>query len=150
MAMMYPSLLPEYILKNPLRSAEICVYNELAKQLDDHFYVFYSSPWIGTTPDGDEIDGEADFTIAHAQKGMLVIEVKGGKVEREEDTGQWKSTDRYGVVHNIKNPVAQARTGKHEFIKKAERTQRLEKTLYQSQAWRDTDKFTEAIRRSGC
>ena len=90
MAVMHPRILPEYILNNPLRTAERRVYNELSKQLDDHFHVFYSSPWIGTTPDGDEIDGEVDFTIAHSQKGMLVIEVKGGKVEREEDTGQWK------------------------------------------------------------
>ena len=67
----------------------------------------------------DEIDGEVDFVpLPTEQKGMLVIEVKGGKVEREEDTGQWKSTDRNGVVHNIKNPVAQARSGKYEFIKK--------------------------------
>lgn len=118
MAEIYPSTLPEYVLKNPLRSAEIRVYKELAKQLDEHFHVFYSSPWIGTMPDGMEIDGEADFIIAHAQKGMLVIEVKGGRVAREEDTGQWKSKDRNGVVHNIKDPVDQARTGKHELMKK--------------------------------
>ena len=105
-------------MKNPLRSAEIRVYNELAKQLGPHFHVFYSSPWIGTTPDGEEIDGEADFVIAHAHKGMLIIEVKGGKIKREGDTGQWKSTDRNEVIHNIKNPVAQAKSAKYELVKK--------------------------------
>ena len=118
MAHMYPSSLPDYIRQNPVRSAECSVYESLEKQLGDDFHVFYSSPWIGTTPDGTEIDGEADFTVAHADYGLLVIEVKGGRVRIEDDTRQWQSTNRHDITFRIKNPVEQARSGKHQLFKK--------------------------------
>jgi len=56
--------------------------------------------------------------IAHAQLGMLVVEVKGGRISVSDGARDWKSTDRHGITHNIKNPVAQARTGKHQLLDK--------------------------------
>src|SRR5690606_25622564 len=80
--------------------------------------VFYSSPWLGTTADGREIDGEADFVVAHPDFGMLVIEVKGGAVSRDGSTGQWRTRDAYGITHRIKNPVDQARQSKYQLLHK--------------------------------
>jgi hypothetical protein len=117
MAKMYPKELPGNIRGNPLRAAECKVYDELEKQLEDTFHVFYSSPWLGTTEYGEEKDGEADFTIAHVDHGMLVVEVKGGRVHIEDDTHQWHSVDRNGIDHKIKDPVNQARLGKHNLLK---------------------------------
>lgn len=117
MAVMFPKILPDYVRGNPIRSGECRVYDALAEQLEDDYRVFYSSPWIGTAPDGEERDGEADFTIAHPDFGFLVVEVKGGRIEIAQDRLEWFSTDRNGIVHRIKNPVRQARQGKHNLLK---------------------------------
>ena len=118
MALMWPRKLPPDILSNPLRSAEIEVYNRLREVLDDGWSVFYSSPWLGLSTAGEEIDGECDFVIAHARHGMMCVEVKGGKVSWDPREGQWYSRDRYGITHRIKDPVAQARSSKHQLLKK--------------------------------
>ena len=100
-----------------MRSAEVKVYEALRDQLNDEWHVFYSSPWLGTNPDGSEIDGEADFLIANGEKGILSVEVKGGQISISADN-QWTSTDRYRIARRIKNPVAQARTSKYHLLDK--------------------------------
>ncbi|MCL1062611.1 NERD domain-containing protein [Shewanella benthica] len=117
MAKMFPKKLPLEVLSEPKRSSEVQVYNALREQLDDDYHVFYSSPWLGTNSDGSEIDGEADFLVAHSEKGILSIEVKGGIVEIDSDDN-WTSTDRYKIKRHIKNPVNQARSSKHQLLKK--------------------------------
>lgn len=117
MARMFPSKIPDSVAADPRRAAEIRVYESLRDQLDGGFHVFYSSPWLGTRPDGSEIDGEADFLVAHPELGILSIEVKGGGVEINADN-EWTSRDRYGFVRRIKNPVDQARSSKHQILQK--------------------------------
>jgi hypothetical protein len=55
-------------------------------------------------------DGEADFVIAHPNRGAVIIEVKGGGITLVD--GQWTSRDRNGQIHVI-NPFAQVRDSKH-------------------------------------
>lgn len=114
---MFPENLPREVLDDKKRSSEVQVYNALNEQLDNNHFVFYSSPWLGTNSDGSEIDGEADFLIAHAEKGMLSVEVKGGMVEIDSNDN-WTSTDRHKIKRYVKNPVNQARTSKHQLLKK--------------------------------
>ena len=121
MAMMFPMQLPPEVRNDKRRAGECRVYDELKKQLDSSFHVFYSSPWLGTKPDGSEVDGEADFIVAHPDLGMLVIEVKGGRINIDTD-GQWRSTDRDGITYKIKNPVKQARDSKHALTKKLKKS----------------------------
>ena len=116
---MFPVAMPQWILDNPLRAAERKVYERL-RHLPAGFTVYYSRPWIGLTQDGREIDGEADFVIAHPEKGFLVIEVKGGQIAYDAATDRWTSTDRHGIEHPIKNPVGQARQSKYQLLKKLE------------------------------
>jgi len=118
MAVMWPRKLPPDVLTNPLRAAEIQVYEHLRDRLDDTWHVFYSRPWLGLTTAGEEIDGECDFVIAHAQHGMLCVEVKGGTISQDPYSGQWTSRDRWGITHNIKDPVEQAKSSKYELLKK--------------------------------
>lgn len=119
MAVLWPRKLPRSVLDDPRRRAEVRVYDRLAEVLDDSFHVFYSSPWLGTDRLGNEKDGECDFLIAHPDHGMLAIEVKGGKeISFDPRDGQWRSTDHGGFVHKIKDPVAQARSAKHEILKR--------------------------------
>ena len=118
MAIMFPSVLPDYIRRDPFREAEVWVYDELKTQLPDSYRCYYSRPWLGLTSRGEEIEGEADFVIAHPEKGVLVVEVKGGGVRRLEGSEQWVSRNRFNITNNIKDPVKQAIDSKHLLLKK--------------------------------
>lgn len=122
MAIMWPRRIPPDVRENPTRSTEIDVFEKLERQLDDSWSVFYSRPWLGLTPSGEERDGECDFVVANAKRGVLFLEVKGGVVSWNPATDRWKSRDRYGIQHNIKNPVYQARTSKHRLMQKLRET----------------------------
>lgn len=115
---MFPHPLPDYIRRDPLRRAECKVYDALAEQLSADYTVFYSRPWLGLAPDGREIDGEVDFVVANPKTGLLAIEVKGGGISRNAKTEEWTSRGQQAIVHHIKNPVNQARSGKYELLKK--------------------------------
>lgn len=118
MATMWPRKLPPDITTNTLRSTECRVYHRLESVLENPFVVFYSRPWLGMRPDGEEIDGECDFVVAHPDLGILTVEVKGGAVSYYPEDNQWTSKDRWGYEHNIKNPVNQARVSKHQILNK--------------------------------
>jgi hypothetical protein len=117
MAKIYPERLPESILKDPRRSAERRFY-EAAAQLSSKYTVFYSVAWQAVDAKSGARDGEADFVIAHPEHGLMVVEVKGGGIGFDSRQGEWKSTDREGVSHHIKDPLEQARSSKHELFKK--------------------------------
>lgn len=121
MAIMWPRELPNDVLRNILRSTECSVYKKLQASLDDSFTVFYSRPWLGLKPDGEEIDGECDFVIAHPALGILTLEVKGGVIAYDPRLDQWTSRDRWKITHRIKNPVGQARTSKHQLREKLQK-----------------------------
>lgn len=116
MAHIYPDHLPESIKSDPHRSAERKVY-ECLHALPDSYTIFYGVAWIGRT-DAATQDGEADFVIAHPDHGLLVLEVKGGRIDYDAPTGTWTSTDRFGNVHNIKDPADQAKRSKHALLAK--------------------------------
>lgn len=118
MAKMWPSVLPDEIRYDRFRQAECKVYDKLEEALDDTFTVFYSRPWLGTTWSGEEIDGECDFVVAHPEYGFLALEVKGGGIVYDPETEKWKSIDRNGFEHSIKDPVRQAVASKHQLLHK--------------------------------
>jgi hypothetical protein len=119
MANCIPQELPDWVLQDERRTAEIKVFQKCRSELSDEWHVFYSRPWWGINERGGEKDGEADFILAHPNLGILFIEVKGGKINYDEKTDQWSTTDRYGITHNLKrSPVQQAISSKHELIKK--------------------------------
>ena len=122
MAKCFPNQIPNWVLQDERRSAEIRVFRKCMAELSDEWYVFYSRPWWGLNQRGGEKDGEADFILAHPELGILFLEVKGGQINYDETKDQWSSTDRHGVQHNFtKSPVQQAVTCKHELIKKFQR-----------------------------
>ena len=114
----WPRQLPDSLRNDPRRRAEVKVYDRLAAELRDEFHVFYSSPWLAIDRFGNEKDGECDFAVVHKRLGILAIEVKGGGISFDPETGQWTSTDKHGVVHNIKDPVEQARSAKYQILDK--------------------------------
>lgn len=119
MPKMWPNKIPDAVLKDSKRKAEIKTYEKLRNDLGPDYHVFYSSPWLGTDKLGNEKDGECDFLIAHPDHGMLSVEVKGGKeISFDPTTGQWKSKDHGNFIHKITDPVGQARRAKHALLKK--------------------------------
>lgn len=95
-------------------TSERRVHEALRTGLDESFVVFHSVSWHGR---GRKPDGEVDFLVAHADLGLLVIEVKGGQIGIDPRRGTWLSKDGQGEIHDIKDPYDQALTAKHELIR---------------------------------
>ncbi len=113
MATVYPTPLPESVLRDAARDAERKVYEALARLLGPDHAVFYSVAWLTRATGHAARDGEADFVIAHSDLGVLVLEVKGGQIGHDQATGEWHSTDRHDHCHPIRDPFAQATSSHH-------------------------------------
>lgn len=87
MAKMFPPDGPS----NPNLYGESQVYRLLAK-LENDFYIFQDRYWIFKNKEGCRTERETDFLLVHPQKGLLIIEVKGGTLFSH-DGGKWKSGD---------------------------------------------------------
>ena len=114
MAQMRPQIIPDAVQKEPLRSAEIIVYNAL-KNAPNNWIVLYGVNYFIRKNKTSWIEGEADFIVLSPQTGLVIIEVKGGQIGRNADG--WYSMDRYGEKHLIKDPSLQASSCKHHIIK---------------------------------
>src|SRR5690606_15668205 len=109
MANMYPSYLQtdkelEEAGLTPISSAERRLFDLFKRCLSDDYSVFHGVLLQAPRRGGGIHDREIDFLIAHPEYGLLTIEVKGGLIQIDGTTGKWTSRDRYGKVHNIKNP----------------------------------------------
>src|SRR5215472_6957812 len=105
MARMYPDHLGEQVQSQ----AERTLYTALGEQLDDSYVVFHHVGWIAHDKRKHPHDGEVDFVIAHADRGVLVIEVKGGTIRRDGKTGRWTTTSVSGITDPIPDPIEQAK-----------------------------------------
>ncbi len=117
MAKIYPERLSQAILDDPKRSAERKVFAALAN-LPQGYVVFYSVGWQTREPGSGTQDGEADFVLAHPERGLMILEVKGGRIRYDAALGQWYSTDRFEKERAIKDPVTQARNSKGALLSK--------------------------------
>lgn len=123
MANCIPLAMPNWVLQDERRSAEIKVFEKCQSELPNDWHVFYSRPWWGLNERGGEKDGEADFVLVHPDLGLLFLEVKGGQITYDEKLDQWASTDRHGIKHNLRrSPVQQAVACKHELLKKFQKS----------------------------
>lgn len=89
-------------LRAGLSSAEHRMASALEETLKPLWAVYRNVSWLEKRPGDEPADGEADLIVAHRDRGVLAIEVKGGRVQRI--GGRWESVDRNGVAHEIKNP----------------------------------------------
>lgn len=109
---------PEAHLARSKSRAELVLYRALADQLGPEYTIFHSVAWISRPRGLGPRDGEADIIIVHPSGGVLVVEVKGGKIRRDASKASWTSTDARGAVHEIKNPFEQAKTAKFALLEK--------------------------------
>lgn len=113
---------------------EKAVYEAL-KELDDDYVVFYSVPWQNRNKRGEVVWGESDFTIFHPDRGILVIEVKSGKISSRE--GKFYQTSMNADdEHEINDPLAQAGKSKYKFRELIrEKLSRDERLLVEAIVW---------------
>lgn len=112
MARMYPSRV-DYVAKVKSQG-ERKLYETLRDGLPYPYIVFHSVAWLARDLRSGAQDGEADFVVAHPERGVLVIEVKGGRrIVYDGPAGQW-----YSGEYAIKDPFEQARGNKHSLLAK--------------------------------
>ncbi|MDP6984801.1 MAG: AAA family ATPase, partial [Candidatus Latescibacteria bacterium] len=115
MTVVQPTLTDAQLRRLPSQ-AEARVYEACAAGIGDRRFVLFSLPWIRVSPHGTVRDGETDFIVFDEDKGILIVEVKGGGVHLDSTTGEWTSTDRHGNSHPVKNPFSQAKTEKYALL----------------------------------
>ncbi|MDJ0581535.1 NERD domain-containing protein [Crocosphaera sp.] len=105
MAKMFPPNAPS----NPNLHGESQVYNLLAK-LDDDFYIFQDRYWIFSNKYGSRMEKETDFLLVHPEKGLLIIEVKGGThFSYDGKHDKWKSGDKISYQNPYKKQLANSK-----------------------------------------
>ncbi len=109
MARMYP---------HPIRPetqsvAERKVYTACERQLPDTWHVFHGARWLVRDRHAGARDGETDFVIAVPDRGLIVLEVKGGNIRHSGKEDQWYSNNL-----PIKNPFVQAAAGMRNLMYK--------------------------------
>ncbi len=99
--------------RSDISYGEIQIYEALEK-LPDEYIIFYSLHWNKKSKYKVEW-GESDFTVFHPKKGILVIEVKSGKIKCKD--GKWEQTNTKTLEMKLmKDPMVQAERSKHAFI----------------------------------
>ena len=84
------------------------VFKALQQGLPDDWICIHSRRFVlPATTTRSVKEGEIDFIVLHPRRGYICLEVKGGRVERDENDA-WYSTDRHGERHAIKDPGRQA------------------------------------------
>jgi len=119
--------------------AELALYAAFEK-LPDEFTVFHSVKWFAKSKG---TVGEVDFIIAHAQLGVLVVEVKGGVIsmERRGNSHVWVSTNYFGEPFTINDPCEQAdrnRRNLREWLKDDPRTRNIPFAVFPAVALPDS------------
>jgi hypothetical protein len=103
--------IPEVSPGDIAHDSERVVYEAL-RNLPAGFVVLHSFPWLRPTRDlsGEPLrEGEADFVILHPERGLLVLEVKGG---RPELVGRlWKRGGK-----ELRDPFDQARRSRYALL----------------------------------
>ena len=143
---MFPQHLPNELCRDQKRSSEVKVFDNLKMTLPDDYVVFYSVSWLTrgggrTRPEdyaawldkpytGAYPIGEADFVILHPRKGLLVLEVKGGRLEME--SGNWYSRDRHNQLHEIHSPVEQSKKNLFTLLAKLREHPKLRNCFFQA------------------
>lgn len=111
------------------------VAKTLLKQLPNDCIVYHSYPWLRlergfyNSKNQTLREGEADFLILWPDKGLLVLEVKGGNIRYEAETRQWYSRDFCDNVHHIKDPFEQASNSLHVLMKTIKKSLQINTSL---------------------
>ena len=112
-------MIPSQLCPSSNSHAEHSVYRWLKDGLSDDFLVFHSVDFVYDKGKGIR-EGEIDFLIFHPYKGLIVLEVKGGKEIYTDENGQWYSVSHRDETHSIHDPFEQGRGNLHRLLERAE------------------------------
>lgn len=94
------------------------VFDALRATLPAGWTVFSNVHWTNKSSRGKFCDGEADFVLYHPDFALLVLEVKGGGIEFNPDSGDWHTVSSDQQRHELKySPFTQARSNMYAIIK---------------------------------
>ncbi|MCI0752157.1 nuclease-related domain-containing DEAD/DEAH box helicase [Teichococcus vastitatis] len=110
MARMYPDV-PASDLEH---ASEEPVYLALRDQLGEDYAALHSYPWLRPWRGDALLEGEADFVVLHPQRGILVLEVKGGEDIRHDGRRWFRSTS--SGPKEFQDPFVQARRNMHALL----------------------------------
>src|SRR5579859_7984996 len=101
-------MLPPYVSTDIRSSGEIRMFNLFRTDPETQGWVAIHS--LGLARHVKRLYGEIDFVILAPKHGIFCLEVKSGRVGREE--GVWTFTDRFGqTARKPIGPFMQAREG---------------------------------------
>jgi len=103
--------IPDVAIEDIVHDSERVVYEAL-RGLPTGFVVLHSFPWLRPTRDlaGEPLrEGEADFVVLHPERGLLVLEVKGGRPELS--GRKWSRGGK-----ELRDPFDQARRSRYALL----------------------------------
>ena len=98
----------------PTDKHELKLFNHLARELDDSWLLGSNIRYASKEGRGRTVDREVDIFLAHVDYGVVVIEVKGGRLERDstngwlhykQETGSKEPTNAFEQIHVAKRNV---------------------------------------------
>ncbi len=98
-------------------SAEKHLYDLFRSNLGDDWRVYYSRTLSSRESSSGHKDNEIDFVLYHPSYGLIVIEVKGGRISYDAEKGVYFSINRHDEKFRIKDPFQQALVWKSRFVK---------------------------------
>jgi hypothetical protein len=105
-------MIPDAPLPETASKAELRLFERLRDETTDELVAYHSVAWQTPGKRGRPEQGESDFVVAHPDYGVLTLEVKGGRVRFDAQSGTWSSIGKAGE-ERIKDPVSQARRASH-------------------------------------
>lgn len=97
--------------------AEESFFKECQNQLSTDWRVYYSCTLSKIEKDKGLVDNEIDFVLYHKKYGLIVLEVKGGRIRFDPVAGRFFSINRFNKSYRIKNPFQQALQWKSRFVR---------------------------------
>ncbi|MDB9787226.1 NERD domain-containing protein, partial [Bacteriovoracaceae bacterium] len=97
--------------------AEQIFYSRCQESLSCDWSVFFSVCLSTLTKEDGLKDNEIDFVLYHPKWGIIVIEVKGGRIGYNATKDKFTSTNRNNVEFEIKDPFKQVLIWKTRFVK---------------------------------
>lgn len=106
-------MIPEYISPDTKSAAERKIYRWFKEAPGTEDWIVLHS--LGIAKHETVIEGEVDFLALVPGRGIFALEVKGGRVRRE--NGIWFFEDKYGNINQkARGPFDQAKEGIHSII----------------------------------
>lgn len=109
-----PTFIPRIRIEEITQGSERQVAKALLETLGSNWTIFHSYSWLRTHPGAKTAhlkEGEADFVLLDRKFGLLILEVKGGEIFYDAETGVWHQNH-----HTMKNPFKQAQTNMHALL----------------------------------